>query len=136
MILAKNRVERRGDMLKKMMSKVIEVTHASGRESMDMILSVCLNAANEIARHGGCAPAQWVLSCLPRSPATVGDEEECLDVCVLYKHLLMDQQRSVCSCVTERRHVKHSYDGTVVNELDVLFCERRRPWLDPTKLET
>ena len=103
---------------------------------MDMILSVCLNAANEMAQHGGFAPAQWVLSRLPRSPATVGDEDECLDVCVLYKHMLMDQLRSVCSYVTERRHVKHSYDGTVVNELDVLFCERRRPWLDPTKLET
>ena len=33
------RVERRGDMLKKMMSTVIKDTHVSGRESMDMILS-------------------------------------------------------------------------------------------------
>ena len=33
------RVERRGAMLKKMMSKVITDTHAAGRESMDMILS-------------------------------------------------------------------------------------------------
>ena len=55
------RVERRGTMLKKMMSKVIKDTHASGRESMDMILSECLNAANEMTRHGGFAPAQWVL---------------------------------------------------------------------------
>ena len=30
------RVERRGDMLKKMMSKVIKDTHASGRESIDI----------------------------------------------------------------------------------------------------
>ena len=51
------RVERRGDMLKKMMSKVIKDTHASGRESMDMILSECLNAANEMTRHEGFAPA-------------------------------------------------------------------------------
>ena len=55
---------------------------------------------------------------------------------VLYKHMLMDQQLSVCSHVSERRHVKHSSDGTVVNELDVLLCERPHPRLDPTKLET
>ena len=65
------RVERRGDMLKKMMSKGIKDTHASGRESMDMILSECLSAANEMTRRAGFAPAQWVLSRLPRSPATM-----------------------------------------------------------------
>ena len=80
------RVERRGGMLKKMMSKVIRDTHASCRESLDMILSECLNAANEMTRHGGFAPAQWVLSRLPRSPATMGDEDECLDVSALQAH--------------------------------------------------
>ena len=74
------RVERRGDMLKKMMSKVIKDTHASGRESMDMILRECLNAVNETTRHCGFSPAQWVLSRLARIPATMGDEDECLDV--------------------------------------------------------
>ena len=34
---------------------VIKDTHASGRESMDMILSECLNAVNEMARHCGFA---------------------------------------------------------------------------------
>ena len=67
------RVERRGAMLKKMMAKVIKDTDAPGRKSMDMILSECLNAAHEMARHGGFAPAQWVLSRLPRNPATLGD---------------------------------------------------------------
>ena len=80
------RFEQRGDMLKKMMSKVIKDSHASGRESMDMILSECLNAANEMTRHEGSAPPQWVLSRLPRSPATMGDEDECLDVCALQAH--------------------------------------------------
>ena len=47
---------------------------------MDMILSECWNAANEMTRHGGFAPAQWVLSHLPRDPATMGDEDEFLDV--------------------------------------------------------
>ena len=72
------RVDRRGDMLKKMMSKVIKDTHASGGELMDMILSECMNAPNEMTRHGSFALAQWVLSRLPRSPATMGDEGECL----------------------------------------------------------
>ena len=53
---------------------------------MDMILSECLNGANEMARHGGVAPAQWVLSRLPRSPATMRDEDECLDVSALQVH--------------------------------------------------
>ena len=73
-------------MLKKMMSKVIKDTHASGRASMDMILSEYLNAVNEMARHGGFALAQWVLSRLPSNPATTGDEDECLDVDALPAH--------------------------------------------------
>ena len=80
------KVERRGDMLKKMMSKIIKDTHASGRESMGMILSECSNAAIEMTRHGGCAPARWVLSRLPCNPATMGDEDECLDVGALQAH--------------------------------------------------
>ena len=43
---------------------------------------------------------------------------------VLHKHMLTDQQPSVYSHVTEQRHMKRSYDGTFVNELDVLLCER------------
>ena len=80
------RVERRGAMLKKMMSNVIRDTHAPGRESMDMILNECLNADNEMTRHGGFALAQWVPPRLPRSPATMGDEGECLDVSALQAH--------------------------------------------------
>ena len=53
---------------------------------MDMILSECMSAANEMARHGGLAPAQWELSRLPRNPATVGDEDECLDVGAVQAH--------------------------------------------------
>ena len=58
--------------------------------------------------HGDFAPAHWVLSRLPCNPATIGGEDESLDVCAL-------------------RHVKRSYDGTVANELDVLLCERPHP---------
>ena len=44
---------------------------------MDMILSECLNAVHEMSKHGGFAPAQWVLSRHPRAPTTMGDEDEC-----------------------------------------------------------
>ena len=54
---------------------------------------------------------------------------------VLYKHMLMDQQPSICSHVAKRGHVKRSYDRIVANELDVLLCKRLCPWLVPTKLE-
>ena len=53
---------------------------------MDMILSECLNAANERTRHGDVAPAQWVLSRLLRSPGTMGHEDECLHVSALEAH--------------------------------------------------
>ena len=33
-----------------------------------------------MTRHGGFAPAQWVLTRLSRNPATMGDEDESLDV--------------------------------------------------------
>ena len=128
------RVERRGAKLKKMMSKVIKNTHPAGGESMDMILSECLNVTNEMTRHGGFAPAQWVLSRLPRNPATMGDED--VSMWMLCRHTLMDQQLSVYSHITKQKHVRPSYHGTVVNESDVPLCERPHPWLDPTKLET
>ena len=80
------RVERRGNMRKKIMSKVINDTHASGRESMDTILSECLNAVNAMTRHGRFAPAQWLLSRLPCSHASMCDEDECLEVGALQAH--------------------------------------------------
>ena len=67
-------------------SKVIRDTDASDRESMDLILSECLNAANEMTRPGGFAPAQCVLSRLPRNLATMGEEDECLDVYAWQAH--------------------------------------------------
>ena len=54
---------------------------------MDMILSDCLNAANGMTRHGSIAPAHCLLSRLPRNAATMGDEDECLDVGALQAHV-------------------------------------------------
>ena len=93
---------------------------------MDMILSECLNAANEMARHGGFAPAQWNCHVF----------HAILPPWVTKTDVLMDQQLSVCSHVTERGHVERSYDGIVANEFDVLLCEGPHLWLHPTKLET
>ena len=74
------RVERRNAMLKHMMQKVIKDTEATGRDAVDMVLTESINAINELARHDGFAPAQWVLSKLPRQPATLGDEREASDI--------------------------------------------------------
>ena len=128
------RVERRGATLQKMMLIVFKATHASGRESMDMMLSDCLNAANEMTRHG-CFCHSWYFhifrAVLPRWVAKMN-----VLMFVLHKHMLMDRLPSAYSHVTERRYVKRWCDETVANELAVLLCERPHPWLDPTKLET
>jgi hypothetical protein len=81
------RTERRGDLLKKMMKKVITETKAVGEDAIEMILAECLNAINELARHGGFAPVQWVLNKFPRSPATHGDEKEAHDIGTIQAHV-------------------------------------------------
>ena len=50
--------------------------------------------------------------------------------------MLMDQQLSGYSHVTEQKHAKLVYDGTVVNESDALRCEELHLWSDLTKLGT
>ena len=62
------------------MTKVRKETNAIGKQAIDMVLSECICAVNELARHGGFAPAQWVLGKFPRQPATLGDEAECQDI--------------------------------------------------------
>eukprot|EP00974_Lingulodinium_polyedra_P049632 4773478-Lingulodinium_polyedra.AAC.1 len=44
-----------------------------------MVLIECINALNEMSRHGGYAASQWVLSRCPRAPATQTDEDEFAD---------------------------------------------------------
>ena len=88
------RVERRGHAQEDDVESHQGPEHASGRESMDMTLSECLNAAIEMARHGGFAPTQWVLSWVTRMNVSTW---------VLWKHMPMDQQPSVYSHITEQR---------------------------------
>ena len=61
------RVERRNATLKHMMIKVIKETNAIGRQAIDMVIAGCICAINELARHGGFAPVQWVIGKLPRN---------------------------------------------------------------------
>ena len=73
--------------MKKMAQKVIKETGAIGHEAVDMILSECLNAVNELSRHGGFAPVQWVFSKFPRTPATQGDEQKFSDIGAIQGHV-------------------------------------------------
>ena len=81
------RVERRNQTLKRMLIKVIKETGAIGKSAVDTALTECLNAMNELARHGGFAPVQWVLGKFPRKPATMGDEEENNDIGAIQGHV-------------------------------------------------
>ena len=45
-----------------------------------------LERRQRVTRHGGFAPAQWVLSRPPRNAATMGDEDGCLDVGAQHAH--------------------------------------------------
>ena len=81
------RVERRNQTLKQMLNKVIKETNVVGKHQLDMALSECINALNELSRHGGFAPVQWVLAKFPRQPATMGDEEERHDIGAIQAHV-------------------------------------------------
>ena len=81
------RVERSNQTLKRMLNKVIKETNATGRQQVDMCITECINAMNELTRHGGFAPVQWVLAKFPRQPATMGDEAECHDIGAIQAHV-------------------------------------------------
>ena len=70
-----------------MLNKVIKETNATGRQQVDMCMTECINAMNELTRHGGFAPVQWVLAKFPRQPATMGDEAECHDIGAIQAHV-------------------------------------------------
>ena len=81
------RVERRNQTLKRMLQKVIKETGATGRRAMNTALTECINAINELSRHGGFAPVQWVLGRLPRKPAAMADEQENQDIGAIQAHI-------------------------------------------------
>ena len=73
--------------MKRIVKKVVTDTKAVGQEAMDIILSEALNAINEMSRHGGSAPVQWVFSKMPRTPGTQGDESEAHDIGAIQAHV-------------------------------------------------
>ena len=70
-----------------MINKIVRDTNATGEEEMNIILTEGVNACNELSRHGGFAPSQWVLGKLPRTPAMQGDEEEAFDIGTIQGHI-------------------------------------------------
>ena len=80
------RVERRNQTLKTMLHRVIKETHAKGRQEVDMALAECIAAINDMSRHGGYAPVQWVLAKFPRQLANQGDEDEIFDIGSIQAH--------------------------------------------------
>ena len=81
------RVERRNQTLKHIIAKVVKETNAIGRQAMEMVLTEAITTINEMSRHGGFAPVQWVLARFPRQPATLGDEDERADIGAIQAHV-------------------------------------------------
>ena len=107
------RVERRNQTLKYVINKMVKETNAIGREAMEMVLMEAITAINEMARHGGFAPVQWVLGRFPRQPATLGDEKRSVLTSAQCKHTSMDPQHSACKQPTESKRERHLSNGTV-----------------------
>ena len=70
------KVERHGGILKAMLRKTVQETMPSNIEEMEVVLSECVTAKNELARHQGFRPAQHVLGKQPRIPGSLTDEGE------------------------------------------------------------
>ena len=66
------RVERRNQTLKAMLIKVVKETNAIGKAAIDMALTECINAINELARHGGFSSAMGVGTLSPQSSDNAG----------------------------------------------------------------
>ena len=60
------KVERHGDMWKKIAMKVIEQKYLKGYEAMRRVAMEVNAVVNEMTRTGGFAPVQWVLGRNPR----------------------------------------------------------------------
>ena len=52
-----------------------------------MVLAEALGTVNELSRHGGVAPSQWVISRLPRTPGCQGDEVEAAGIGAIQSHV-------------------------------------------------
>jgi hypothetical protein len=73
------KVERHGDMWKKVAAKVIEEKQVRGGDMMRRMIPEINAVVNEMSRTGGFSPAQWVTGRNPRySAGEQGDDEQAL----------------------------------------------------------
>ena len=70
------RCERHGGMIKQNLSLVVTACGIKGKAAMKMAAATCVSAKNELVRHGGIAPSQWVLGKFPRGVGHMLEEEE------------------------------------------------------------
>ena len=96
------KVERHGGILKAMLRKTVQETLPSNIEEMEVVLSECVTAKNELARHQGFSPAQHVLGKQPRVPGSLTDEGE--NFGKLTTLVTTRRVRSICATEPEQKH--------------------------------
>ena len=72
----RGRVERHGDILKSMLTRVDNENPIADVGEFDHVLSMCCQAKNQLARHKGFSPEQIVLGKSTRVPASLTSDEE------------------------------------------------------------
>ena len=70
------RTERHGGIFKRILARVVLERKVRGGETMKMAAAQVIATKNEMSRHGGFSPSQWVLSKLPRAPLSQMDTQE------------------------------------------------------------
>ena len=93
-------VERRCDMFEQMMTKIIKRTPATGRETVDVILSDCLSFASDMSRHSGFA-------LVVHAPEPRWATKRNVFMLVLCEHMLTDRlfsEQSKHGAKARRRH--------------------------------
>ncbi|CAE7270400.1 unnamed protein product [Symbiodinium sp. CCMP2592] len=70
------RIERHGDIVKSMLSRLDKETPITSDSSLDQALQQVFNAKNALVRHKGYAPEQIVLGKSVRVPGSVSSDEE------------------------------------------------------------
>ena len=96
---------------------VINDTHASGRESMDMIRSRQRDDSTRRFCPGTVGCSRVFRAILPPRVTKTN-----VPMWVLCKRMPMDQQLSRYNHITEQRHVTRSYVGTALNKLNIMLC--------------
>ena len=71
----RGRIERHGDVVKEMLSRVDGENPLSSLEMFDQVLCQCFHAKNSLSRHKGYAPEQLVLGKSLRIPASLTSDE-------------------------------------------------------------